>query len=187
MCEGATLNRRGAVPSWRLTLAAAIMTTVFACGLAIADARPQTAASASTLRVGTLTLHRCGSHRGSDHGPGWCTKVPRPLDPQLPDGPKIGIQTQWVPATDGHAVGTIVAVEGGPGYPSTGSYDEYAGTFHELLKTHNLVLVDNRGTGGSGILICPRLQRYTGRTSGSRFATLVGACGDSLNPSLRAA
>ncbi len=57
-----------------------------------------------------------------------------------------------MPASDGHAVGTIVAVEGGPGYPSTGSYDEYAGTFHTLLKTHNLVLVDNRGTGGSGIL-----------------------------------
>ena len=86
-----------------------------------------------------------------------------------------------MPARDGHAVGTIVAVEGGPGYPSTGSYDEYAGTFHELLKTHNLVLVDNRGTGGSGILRCPRLQRYTGRTSGPRFARLVGACGDSLN------
>ena len=107
--------------------------------------------------------------------------MPRPLDPGRPDGPTIGIQTQWVPASDGHAVGTIVAVEGGPGYPSTGSYDEYVGTFHALLKTHNLVLVDNRGTGGSGILRCPRLQRYTGRTSGPRFAKLVGACGDSLN------
>jgi pimeloyl-ACP methyl ester carboxylesterase len=139
------------------------------------------AAAPAALRVGTLTLHRCGPHRGSDHGPGWCTKVSRPLDPGLPDGPKIGIQTQWVPASDGHAVGTIVAVEGGPGYPSTGSYDEYAGTFAPLLKTYNLVLVDNRGTGGSGILICPRLQRYTGQTSGPRFATLVGDCGDSLN------
>ena len=138
-------------------------------------------AAPRTLRVGELTLHRCGPHRGPDHGPGWCTKVPRPLDPSLPDGPKIGIQTQWVPASDGHAVGTIVAVEGGPGYPSTGSYDEYAGTFAPLLKTHNLVLVDNRGTGGSGILRCPRLQRYTGQTSGPRFAKLVGACGDSLN------
>ena len=134
-----------------------------------------------TLTVGSLTLHRCGPHRGSDHGPGWCTKVPRPLDPGLRGGPKIGIQTQWVPARDGHAVGTIVAVEGGPGYPSTGSYDEYAGIFAPLLKTHNLVLVDNRGTGGSGILICKRLQSYTGRTSGPAFAKLVGACGDSLN------
>jgi pimeloyl-ACP methyl ester carboxylesterase len=134
-----------------------------------------------TLTVGTLALHRCGPHRGSDHGPGWCTKVPRPLDPGLVDGPKIGIQTQWVPAQDGHAVGTIVAVEGGPGYPSTGSYDEYTGIFAPLLKTHNLVLVDNRGTGGSGILICKGLQSFTGRTSGPAFAELVGACGDSLN------
>ena len=137
------------------------------------------------LRVGSVALHRCGRHRGPDHGPGWCAKVPRPLDPGLPNGPKIGIQTQWVPATDGHAVGTIVAVEGGPGYPSTGSYDEYMGIFQPLLVTHNLVLVDNRGTGGSGILICRRLQRYAGRTSGPAFAKLVGACGDSLNHRFR--
>ena len=164
-----------------MVLCAAAVVALCVCAVALTAARRADAAGAKTLRVGTLTLHRCGPHRGADHGPGWCTKVPRPLDPGRPDGPTIGIQTQWVPASDGHAVGTIVAVEGGPGYPSTGSYDEYVGTFHALLKTHNLVLVDNRGTGGSGILRCPRLQRYTGRTSGPRFAKLVGACGDSLN------
>ena len=142
---------------------------------------PSALAKRPTLKVGALTLHRCGHHRGSDHGPGWCTKVPRPLDPSRPHGPSIGIQTQWVPATDGHAVGTIVANEGGPGYPSTGSYDEYIGIFKPLERTHNLVLIDNRGTGGSGILRCPRLQNFTGRTSGPRFAKLVGACGRSLN------
>ena len=162
----------------RRTWGLAIVSAVF---LICVSAGSAAVATPARLRVGTLTLHRCGPHRGSDHGPGWCTKVPRPLDPLLPDGPHIGIQTQWVPATDGHAVGTIVAVEGGPGYPSTGSYDEYAGTFAPLLKTHNLVLVDNRGTGGSGILLCWRLQRYTGQTSGTRFAKLVGACGDALN------
>jgi pimeloyl-ACP methyl ester carboxylesterase len=181
------LNRRSAFTSRPVTLSAAVIlvlcacVVLCACAAALTAARPANAAGATRLRVGALTLHRCGPHRGGDHGPGWCTQVPRPLDPQLPAGPKIGIQTQWVPASDGHAVGTIVAVEGGPGYPSTGSYDEYAGTFAPLLKTHNLVLVDNRGTGGSGILICRRLQTYTGRTSGPAFAKLVGACGDSLN------
>lgn len=181
------MNRRSAFTRRPVTLSAAVILVLFAgtCAVALVAARAANAAAARTLRVGTLTLHRCGPHRGSDHGPGWCTKVPRPLDPGRPAGPKIGIQTQWVPARDGHAVGTIVAVEGGPGYPSTGSYDEYAGTFAPLLKTHNLVLVDNRGTGGSGILICRRLQRYTGRTSGPQFAKLVGACGDSLNHRFR--
>ena len=152
-------------PAWALATAVVIF---LLCA-------PAASAAARTLHVGTLTLHRCGPHRGTDHGPGWCTKVPRLLDPRLKDGPQIGIQTQWLPASDGHAVGTIVAVEGGPGYPSTGSYDEYTGIFAPLLETHNLVLVDNRGTGGSGILICKRLQAYTGRTSGPAFATLVGA------------
>ncbi len=181
-----TLNGRSAFRSRPLTLSAvAVIVAWCVCALTLIAAPRANATAANRLRVGALTLHRCGRHRGSDHGPGWCTKVPRPLDPGRPGGPKIGIQTQWVPATDGHAVGTIVAVEGGPGYPSTGSYDEYAGTFAPLLKTHNLVLVDNRGTGGSGILHCPRLQRFTGRTSGSQFAKLVGACGASLNQRFR--
>jgi pimeloyl-ACP methyl ester carboxylesterase len=156
-----------------VTLAALLALTVAAPAASAAPKR--------TLRVGSLTLHRCGKHRGPDHGPGWCTKVRRPLDPSLPHGPSIGIQTQWVPAGDGHATGTIVANEGGPGYPSTGSYDEYTGIFRPLLRTHNLVLIDNRGMGGSGILRCPRLQNFTGRTSGPKFAKLVGACGRSLN------
>jgi pimeloyl-ACP methyl ester carboxylesterase len=164
-----------------VAFAAALIVALSTCPAALAAARPAKASGTTTLTVGLLKLHRCGPHRGADHGPGWCTKVPRPLDPSLPDGPKIGIQTQWVPASDGHAAGTIVAVEGGPGYPSTGSYDEYAGIFKPLLRTHNLVLIDNRGTGGSGILRCPRLQRFTGRTSGAGFAKLVGACGRSLN------
>ncbi|HEX5193816.1 MAG TPA: alpha/beta hydrolase [Solirubrobacteraceae bacterium] len=149
--------------------------------LALAAPTANAAHAERTLRVGSLTLHRCGTHRGSDHGPGWCTKVKRALDPSRPNGPKIGIQTQWIPAAEGHASGTIVANEGGPGYPSTGSYDEYIGIFKPLLRTHNLVLIDNRGTGGSGILRCPRLQNFTGRTSGPAFAKLVGACGRSLN------
>ena len=177
------MNCRSAFPRRRTALSLAIV--IVLCAGAALSLPAAGAAVPRMLRVGSVALHRCGRHRGPDHGPGWCAKVPRPLDPGLPNGPKIGIQTQWVPATDGHAVGTIVAVEGGPGYPSTGSYDEYMGIFQPLLVTHNLVLVDNRGTGGSGILICRRLQRYAGRTSGPAFAKLVGACGDSLNHRFR--
>jgi len=55
--------------------------------------------------------------------------------------------------------GTIVAAEGGPGYPSTGSRASYLGLFAPLLSSRNLLLVDNRGSGGSAALRCPALQR----------------------------
>lgn len=49
---------------------------------------------------------------------------------------------------------------GGPGYPSTGSLTEYYGTFGPLQRHWNLLLVDNRGTGGSGLIRCPGLDGY---------------------------
>jgi hypothetical protein len=138
------LNCRSVFPRRRTALSLAIV--IVLCAGAALSLPAAGAAVPRMLRIGSVALHRCGRHRGPDHGPGWCAKVPRPLDPGLPNGPKIGIQTQWVPAKDGHAVGTIVAVEGGPGYPSTGSYDEYMGIFQPLLVTHNLVLVDSQTT-----------------------------------------
>ncbi len=77
----------------------------------------------------------------------------------------------------------MVAVEGGPGFPSTGSLVEYRGIFGPLLRARNLLLVDNRGTGKSALIRCHALDSYpaTARASGPRFARIVGACGRALN------
>jgi len=59
------------------------------------------------------------------------------------------------------AVGTIVAVEGGPGYASTNfdSAKSYKAVFGPLLRRRDLVLIDQRGTGHSQAVNCPQLQR----------------------------
>jgi pimeloyl-ACP methyl ester carboxylesterase len=59
------------------------------------------------------------------------------------------------------AVGTIVAVEGGPGYASTNfdSAKSYRAVFGPLLRRRDLVLIDQRGTGHSQAVNCPQLQR----------------------------
>ena len=72
----------------------------------------------------------------------------------------------------------IVAVEGGPGYPSTGTRAEYRGIFGPLVRQRGMLLVDNRGTGGSALIDCRSVQGYTGRTSGSAFARRAGRCGE---------
>ena len=58
-------------------------------------------------------------------------------------------------------VGTIVAVEGGPGYASTNfdSAKSYKAVFGPLLRRRDLVLIDQRGTGHSQAVDCPQLQR----------------------------
>jgi pimeloyl-ACP methyl ester carboxylesterase len=133
------------------------------------------------LRVGSATLHRCGTDIG-----GWCGSVRRALDPARPLGPHIKIAFRWLPASRrdaGHP--TLVAVEGGPGYPSIGSLVEYEGTYGPLLAERNLLLVDNRGTGRSALIDCEPLQTFTGDTSNADFATLVAGCAREIDNSHR--
>jgi len=120
-------------------------------------------------------LHRCGG--------AVCGKLIRALDPAKPKGRKIsvGFKLYRVARPKGP---TIVAVEGGPGYPSVGSQVEYRGIYAPLLKERNLLLVDNRGTGSSALIDCENLQRFEGWTSGPAFAERVGACAKRIDREL---
>ncbi len=66
----------------------------------------------------------------------------------------------------GPSEGAIFAVEGGPGYPSTGTAQAFRKLFgNELLAKRDLVLVDQRGQGVSEQYDCPDLQRGLGPES----------------------
>jgi pimeloyl-ACP methyl ester carboxylesterase len=112
-------------------------------------------------------LRRCGG--------AMCGSIERPLNPAQPNGTKIDIAFRLYRARD-ETEPPIVAVEGGPGYPSTGTRNEYRAIFGPLLRTRSLLLVDNRGTGGSALIDCRSVQSFAGRTSGSSFARRAGAC-----------
>jgi pimeloyl-ACP methyl ester carboxylesterase len=55
-----------------------------------------------------------------------------------------------------------MAVEGGPGYGSIGSANTYSHLFGRLLRDRDLVMVDMRGTDGSGAIDCRDLQTGKG-------------------------
>ena len=57
------------------------------------------------------------------------------------------------------AAGTMLAIEGGPGYSTTDSRDSYLTLLAPLRARRDLLLVDLRGTGLSGALDCPALRR----------------------------
>jgi pimeloyl-ACP methyl ester carboxylesterase len=123
------------------------------------------------LRVGSLTLHRCETL------PGYCGKLPRPLDPSGQFEGTINIGFEFFLHTDRRvpALETIVANEGGPGYPSTGSESSYVQLFAPLMNRHDLLLVDQRGTGLSESINCPLLQNEPNpKVAG------VAACGKQL-------
>ena len=101
-----------------------------------AVAAPAAVAAPPSLRLGEQTLHRC-----ADGARWWCGKLARPLDPARPQGRRIGVSFRWLPPRrPGAGHPALVAVEGGPGYPSTGSRVEYTGIYGPLLRERGLLL-----------------------------------------------
>ena len=134
--------------------------------------------------LGSLLLGACGSTAtAADAGKAAVLSESQALSPcDLNAGPRFSCGRITVPAVRGDPsageqsiffavrtrdrpakppVGTIVAVEGGPGYASTNfdSAKSYRAVFGPLLRRRDLVLIDQRGTGHSQAVDCPQLQR----------------------------
>jgi pimeloyl-ACP methyl ester carboxylesterase len=56
----------------------------------------------------------------------------------------------------------VVALEGGPGYGSIGSAGSYLFMLGRLHRAHDLIVMDQRGTGSSSVIDCPALQNGVG-------------------------
>jgi pimeloyl-ACP methyl ester carboxylesterase len=108
-----------------------------------------------------------------------CGSLLVPLYRGAPDGAgrRLRIHFRVYPRTDRSrpALEPIVAVEGGPGYPSIDSADGYLFLLGPLRRRHDMIVVDNRGTGRSGAIDCPRLQAGKGV-----YAREVGRCARKL-------
>jgi len=161
-------RRRG----WRVPLAAILLGVVLrATGAAAAPAVPASpAAIPASLTVGSLTLTRC---RGVA---AYCGMLDRPLDPTGAVAGRIAIHFEYYPQRQhGKPLGTLVATEGGPGYPATLSRADYLALFRPLRAQRAVLLMDNRGTGLSAALNCAALQTAPRWTIDG-----VAACGRSL-------
>ena len=83
-----------------------------------------------------------------------------PLDRDHPGLGKLTVRYAVVRHTDRSQppLEPIVAFEGGPGYGSIGSASTYLFMLGKLHRRHDLLVMDQRGTGSSGAIDCPALQ-----------------------------
>jgi pimeloyl-ACP methyl ester carboxylesterase len=76
-------------------------------------------------------------------------------NPAEPAGRAIGLRVAVIRALDRHRTREpLFVVAGGPGQAATDFYAAYAAAFAPSQRTHDVVLVDQRGTGGSNRLSC---------------------------------
>ncbi len=94
-------------------------------------------------------------------GPGFpsikarCATMPRPLNPEDPDSPEIGIRVAVVPALNlNPEPDPVVPIAGGPGQGSVEFYLQARSAFEELRRNRDILLVDQRGTGESARMDC---------------------------------
>src|SRR5260370_39503458 len=84
-----------------------------------------------------------------------CGILKVPEDPAQPGGATIDLHVAVVPALNRRsAAAPLYLLAGGPGQAATDLYASYAGAFARVNRNHDIVLVDQRGTGRSAALKC---------------------------------
>lgn len=128
------------------------MSTVHATSPAATEPAPPRA-----WHLGSVELRPCElaqSHSGLSTA-AWCAPFQVPEDRANPQGRKIALRlavvrsSAQVPADD-----MLAFIAGGPGQSATESYPAIAAAMAPLLAHRNLLLLDQRGTGGSHPLSC---------------------------------
>ena len=103
-----------------------------------------------------------------------CSRVRVPEDPLDPHGRTISLRILVLPATRRPASGALFYLEGGPGGAATASALRVNDFFARVQRERDLVLVDQRGTGGSARLACP--SGYVHGTDSRAVTAYLGAC-----------
>jgi pimeloyl-ACP methyl ester carboxylesterase len=116
------------------------------------------AVAPDVLHMGTLTLEPCDIGRRGIGTPtlrAYCTGFDVPENHTAPGGRHIRLRVAVVRAEAAQAEPDLVTfLDGGPGGAATEDYPSIAGAFEPLRKQRAVLLVDQRGTGGSNALNC---------------------------------
>jgi pimeloyl-ACP methyl ester carboxylesterase len=106
---------------------------------------------------GTLPLHECRLEHPLKIASvaARCGVLQVAENPQEPSGRTIGLHVAVVPALNRRAHSApLFLLAGGPGQAASDLYVSYAGAFARVNRNHDIVLLDQRGTGQSEPLDC---------------------------------
>lgn len=105
---------------------------------------------------------------------GWCGTLQVPEDRSHPDGRRIPLRLAVIPALAQIPLpDPLFAIAGGPGDPSTQFFAWLPAHYAAVHATHDIVLVDQRGTGASNALTLPALPDATGLSASEADAHLA--------------
>ena len=116
------------------------------------------APEAQARKLGSLEFKTCSLSTpfSGDALAAQCATLQVPENPAAPNGRKIGLKIAWIPAAKDDAAepDPVFMLAGGPGQSALESYPQTAMAFADVRKKRHIILVDQRGTGGSNALAC---------------------------------
>lgn len=119
---------------------------------------PPAAPAGASRALGALTFEPCtlAASGMPVTVAAWCASLAVPEDRSHPGGRRLRLAIAWVPADAKQpAADPVMLIAGGPGQSALESFPAVAPAFTDILRTRNVILVDQRGTGGSNLLSCP--------------------------------
>lgn len=113
--------------------------------------------AAPAVALGVLPLHECRLEHPLKIASvaARCGVLQVPEDPSREAGPAIGLRVAVVPALNRRTqAAPLFLLAGGPGQAASDLYVSYAAAFARINRNHDIVLLDQRGTGQSEPLLC---------------------------------
>jgi pimeloyl-ACP methyl ester carboxylesterase len=87
-----------------------------------------------------------------------CATLAVPENPAQPDGRMIDLALAWIPPDAEAEPDPVFMIAGGPGQSARESYPMVAHAFGDIARSRHILLLDQRGTGGSNPLFCPEVE-----------------------------
>ncbi|WP_372017156.1 alpha/beta fold hydrolase [Pseudoxanthomonas sp. 10H] len=115
-------------------------------------------ATSSTRHYGAIAFEPCTLASGMSAGnvQAQCASFEVPENREAPDGRRIRLNLAWLPATEEGSASEdpVFFLAGGPGQSAVQVWPQLDAAFRDVRKQRHVVLVDQRGTGGSNLLAC---------------------------------
>lgn len=165
---------------WRRMRALAALSAAAAAAAALAALPARAAPAGGGLRLAPCQLRHPSSARAVAAR---CGTLEVPEDRARPGGRRVALRVAVAPAEDPAPRATPIAfLAGGPGQAASEAWPLLDAALGRLRRTRDVVLVDQRGTGGSAPLACAGRPGGTTEPEPSRDEALrrLAACGREL-------
>jgi pimeloyl-ACP methyl ester carboxylesterase len=135
---------------------------VLAAGVLLAAA-PAQARTLGEVEFQPCVLTSAGLPRPTE---AQCATVTVAENPADPDGRKIDLALAWIPVEGEAEPDPVFMIAGGPGQSAREAFPAVAPAFADINRSRHILLLDQRGTGGSNLLACPMEEAEQEATMG---------------------